>query len=187
MNFLAWWFVSLFLRIYLCCNFLFVLVPLVFSNNVELVICERSCVNILCGVRVLHEYSIVTWCIGGTYHPLDILIYWIGIELRFLEALYADSLIRRFCGEMILLFSLRITIVSVILIYSISLGTMISFYITYISSNLCSLSVWTEARKSLGVISCSGDERGGGSYWSCTWWWKWMKFWKLPIFLPWFN
>ena len=74
--------------------------------------------------------------------------------------LFADSLIRRLRGNHTLPFSLRITIGSVVLIYSISEVAILAFSINSISYVFQPFDILVAIRKAWRFISLPGEERG---------------------------
>ena len=89
---------------------------------------------------------------GGYGGWLYIYIY----ILKTLIVLYESALISRLRDESTILFSLKMTIGSVILISSISLGAILAFGIGYISLAFQTLDVWVAARQAWWLVSCSG-------------------------------
>ena len=89
---------------------------------------------------------------------LDVLIWWRGRTSRVLIVSYASALMRMFLGNIPLPFYLRMTIGSVFLAYSISIGEILAFSIRPISSPFYMFEIQVTSRQAWWFVTMSSGE-----------------------------
>ena len=90
---------------------------------------------------------------------LTVLIWWRGRTVRNLMVSYASALMMRFINSIQLPFYLRMTIESVVLTYSISIGAILTFAIYPISPAFSKFDCWVLAGQSWWLVPMSSGYR----------------------------
>ena len=112
-----------------------------------------------------------------------VLIYWISSKVQLLLVSYESAPSRIFCADYTLLLSLRINVGSVVIIYTISAGSMMAFAVNSIVSGFRTLVLWVASRKSWWFMHFSRGKRVVGvSSWNIPGRLLQATVWKLPMF-----
>ena len=132
---------------------------------------------------------ILTWSVGDTYFPTSVQIPLGCLDLTkrykfwVLAVSYSADLIRSFLDDIPLPFSLGMSIGSVVITYSISIGTILAFGICPVSSALSLFDRWVPSTQAWWFVPISSRDRGTRCFsWNLSGLLLRMRFWKILMF-----